>query len=85
MRKSKAVAIGQSHASKHAKATCVFCANLKDFDFPGHLMTALSQRRVIIFAGAGVSTEGHLVLPRTLYKRSVLNWARHAPASPSHN
>jgi len=35
---------------------------------PAHILEELRKRRVVIFAGAGVSTENKLVLPFTLYE-----------------
>jgi hypothetical protein len=46
---------------------CAICRNSHDFDMPEHLLEELYNSRVVIFAGAGVSTENKLVLPYTLY------------------
>lgn len=51
-----------------AKCACEICKNEKDFDLPEQLLEAFRTGEVVIFAGAGVSTEGKSVLPYTFYE-----------------
>ena len=37
------------------------------FDIPQHLLKALQDERLVVFAGAGVSTERESLLPDTFY------------------
>jgi len=46
----------------------VFCRSFRDFVLPDHLLDQLSKGNVVIFAGAGVSTEAKTVFPWTLYE-----------------
>ena len=46
---------------------CDICKNNQPFDMPSDLLRAVIDRRVALFAGAGVSTETPLVFPTTLY------------------
>ncbi|MBB6218157.1 hypothetical protein HNQ80_004297 [Anaerosolibacter carboniphilus] len=47
---------------------CEFCKNKKDFELPSDIIDALIDDELIIFAGAGVSTESKKVYPYTLYR-----------------
>lgn len=53
--------------SGSAKCVCEICKNNKDFDLPKQLLEAFRSGDVVIFAGAGVSTEGKTILPYTFY------------------
>ncbi len=46
---------------------CAICGNNIPFDFPSDLYQAFRRGDVVIFAGAGVSTEGRTVFPYTFY------------------
>jgi hypothetical protein len=46
---------------------CGLCKNRKDFDFPSDLLSRLAEGNVVIFAGAGVSTENRDHCNTTLY------------------
>lgn len=47
---------------------CEICKRNTAFAFPQQLLEAVRARNVVIFAGAGVSTEDKLVFPYTLYE-----------------
>lgn len=55
------------HELVHDKSTCVMCRDHHEFVIPDHLMKQLARRNVVIFAGAGVSTETTNVFPWTFY------------------
>jgi hypothetical protein len=44
------------------------CRNEQEFEIPDHLMQQLTKGNVVIFAGAGVSTEARTVFPWTFYE-----------------
>ena len=50
---------------------CVFCGLNNPFDLPRELIDAAHSGELIIFAGAGVSTEVPAVFPSTLYSEIV--------------
>lgn len=57
-----------SPSKRHREAcTCDFCGNNLPFDLPPELYESLIRCEVVIFAGAGVSTESESVFPYTLY------------------
>ncbi len=47
---------------------CVFCKNNKYFEMPVPLVEALLQGKLVVFAGAGISTEVSTVFPVSLYQ-----------------
>jgi len=51
-----------------ANCVCAICKNNKDFQVPQQLLDALKRGDVVIFAGAGISTEKKTVYPYTLYE-----------------
>lgn len=55
------------HSQPHTAQECFFCRNFHEFELPDHLLQELTAGRVVLFAGAGVSTEGKQVLPSTFY------------------
>lgn len=58
---------------KHKKnCECVYCKNMKDFEMPKEIIEAVKNENLIIFAGAGVSTESKNVFNFTLYE-DILN------------
>jgi hypothetical protein len=62
----------QDHAEGHEheydpESECEWCRRRRPFDIPERLVKACIAGDVVIFAGAGVSTEGDAVLPWTLY------------------
>lgn len=46
---------------------CVVCATRLAFDLPPEIVDACMARELVLFAGAGISTESRLVLPGTFY------------------
>ena len=46
---------------------CEICKNRNDFSLPEHLKRKLYSRDLVVFAGAGISTENRAVFPYTLY------------------
>jgi hypothetical protein len=57
------------HVSHHEGSNCEFCREFKEFVLPDHLLDALSQGNVVVFAGAGISTESRTVFPWTFYEQ----------------
>lgn len=53
---------------KHSEETCEFCASRKDFEMPSPVMSALCNGNLVIFAGAGISTEKKNLFPFSLYE-----------------
>lgn len=51
-----------------AESSCYKCKNNRDFILPDDLFEALVNNNLVIFAGAGVSTENTNVLPSSLYE-----------------
>ena len=43
--------------SGHEKTDCAFCRNFHDFELPDHLLNELKHGNLVVFAGAGISTE----------------------------
>ena len=56
------------HASRHVSTDCVFCRNFHEFSIPDHLIDQIKKREVVIFAGAGISTEVNTVFHSTFYQ-----------------
>jgi len=48
--------------------TCFICKNNSDFSMPQEIIEATLRRELVIFAGAGISTESKSVFPYTLYQ-----------------
>lgn len=53
--------------SKSQDCKCELCKNNLPFEIPTDLYQALRQGKLVVFAGAGVSTESANVFPYTLY------------------
>jgi DNA-binding Lrp family transcriptional regulator len=47
--------------------TCAYCSHALEFELDDFLLSELMHGNVVIFAGAGVSTENNLAHPHTLY------------------
>ncbi len=47
---------------------CAICKNNKSFDMPEEIIEAASNGDLVLFCGAGISTENKLVLPVTFYE-----------------
>lgn len=50
---------------------CMHCSLDFDFELPEQLVDAAHRRELIIFAGAGISTEVPAVFPETIYESAV--------------
>jgi len=46
---------------------CYLCKNNWDFDFPKEIIDYIISRKIVLFAGAGISTENKSVRPFTFY------------------
>jgi hypothetical protein len=46
---------------------CAFCKNDREFDLPNHLVEQLKSGSLVLFAGAGISTESREFAADTLY------------------
>lgn len=59
----------------HGGEVCVWCGLDYDFELPSALVEACRRGNMVIFAGAGISTEVPAVFPETLYEeiRAELN------------
>ena len=47
---------------------CESCMHKKDFDMPNDIIEAVKSERLVLFAGAGISTENKRCYPRTFYE-----------------
>lgn len=52
----------------HDRSRCAVCKNQRAIKIPSYLIDQLIAGNVIIFAGAGVSTESRMVYPTTFYE-----------------
>lgn len=48
------------------KCKCAYCGN-EDFEVPEEIIEAIKEEKLVIFAGAGISTEGKNVFKKSLY------------------
>jgi hypothetical protein len=46
---------------------CFICKNFNEFEMPKDIVDALVKENLVLFCGAGISTENRTVLPDTLY------------------
>ncbi|HUZ91829.1 MAG TPA: hypothetical protein VMU78_08015, partial [Methylocella sp.] len=46
---------------------CAYCKNETQFDIPSHLIEELQNNNVVVFAGAGISTENRDYAKDTFY------------------
>ena len=58
----------ESAESEREARSCLLCRDDLPFDVPQHLLEALQCKRLVVFAGAGVSTEREGLLPHTFYE-----------------
>ena len=49
------------------KTKCHICKNFNDFEIPNEIINAVEKGKLILFCGAGISTESKSVLPQTFY------------------
>jgi hypothetical protein len=66
MRKNK-LPTPPNHEKVHEQSNCAIFGNFHYFEPPDHLIQQLTSGNVVIFAGAGVSTEVRTVFPFTFY------------------
>ena len=57
-----------SHNSRHEAQECELCKLRKPFVLPDEIVNATENHRLVIFAGAGISTEARGVFKLTLYE-----------------
>jgi NAD-dependent SIR2 family protein deacetylase len=57
-----------NHNRHHDSSKCEFCRNFHEFELPESLIEELLSNNVVLFAGAGISTEDRNVFPYTLYE-----------------
>jgi NAD-dependent SIR2 family protein deacetylase len=60
--------MAKNKQTDHPKPQCMYCANNQEFDLPDALIEACVNNKLVIFAGAGISTESKLVYPTNLYE-----------------
>jgi len=56
------------HEHSGPAAECEICRHVHPFTMPDEIVDACAGGRLVVFAGAGVSTESRVVLQRTLYQ-----------------
>lgn len=56
------------HFEQGGNCECAYCKNMKAFNLPDELIEAAERGDLVIFAGAGVSTEARTVYKYTLYE-----------------
>src|ERR1700683_46208 len=59
---------GKSPPAHPADCACAFCRNDKDFVAPDHLVEKIATGEIVIFAGAGISTENKAYCATTFYE-----------------
>lgn len=47
---------------------CAICKNNKPFELPKEIIEAVIEGNLVLFCGAGISTEGQTVLPYSFYE-----------------
>ena len=67
MNNSKLYSNADHDGKAHEKTKCAFCSNFHQFEIPDHLLDQLKQGNVVIFAGAGISTETRNAFRCTFY------------------
>jgi SIR2-like domain len=56
-----------THEHPGPKSECLICRNEREFEMPDQLLDTCADGRLVVFAGAGVSTESRTVRPETFY------------------
>jgi NAD-dependent SIR2 family protein deacetylase len=70
---STEIVIAGGDVDEHVdECQCIHCALDYDFELPTELVKAAHARDVIIFAGAGISTEVPTVFPQTVMQSAVI-------------
>src|SRR5262249_1446511 len=57
-----------THDPSAAECKCIVCRNKREFSMPDEVVDACKDGRLVVFAGAGISTETRTVLQGTLYE-----------------
>ena len=52
---------------ENKRCECDICKNHIDFNMPEEIVDAVLNRNLVLFCGAGISTESKLVYPDTIY------------------
>jgi len=52
---------------KAAQCECAHCKNKLPFDLPKELIKDIVNKNVVVFAGAGISTESKNIFKKTFY------------------
>lgn len=68
--------MGQNRKTS-SKEYCAICKNYHDFALPDDLFEALVNYELVIFAGAGISTENKNIFPSTLYEDILAETCSH--------
>lgn len=55
------------------KCECEYCKNNLSFDLPTEIIDAIYKGNLVVFAGAGISTESKLVFRETFYEDIIAN------------
>lgn len=55
------------HEKAHERTNCAFCRNFHYFELPDHLLDQLTKGNLVVFAGAGISTETSTAFSFTFY------------------
>ncbi len=58
---------------------CAVCKNHYEFEMPEEIVESIKDGNLVIFAGAGISTEGRGVFPRSLYSEIALEMGKVNP------
>lgn len=66
------MSVSRCHNKEEELCTCVLCKNNKPFTMPKQIIDAVCNGNLVIFAGAGVSTESKPTFPFTLYEEVML-------------
>jgi NAD-dependent SIR2 family protein deacetylase len=56
-----------SRKNQNNLTRCAICEHLHDFELPHHIVEDLYSKKIVLFAGAGISTENKTAFSYTLY------------------
>src|ERR1044072_6990172 len=62
---------------------CEICKRRTDFAVPTQLLDATKMGQVVVFAGAGISTEDKFVWPKTFYESIAAEIGIDPPSGPA--
>ena len=51
----------------HEHCECMICKNNKNFDMPEEIIESVLKNNLVLFCGAGISTESKSVFPESFY------------------